>query len=63
MVDVTLIFPSVRAMREFMDVIQAANTEINLRTLTLICDCSEADIKLARETFGARVVESKPKEN
>ena len=52
---VTLIFPSLRQLWDFAQAIHANSIEIISTTCTLICDCKEADIQLAKEKYGAVV--------
>lgn len=53
---VTLCFPTIKSLWSFIDLIDVKYTEVNLRTISLICDCSEADLLLAVRDFGATVV-------
>lgn len=55
---VTLIFPSLRHLWEFAQAIQVNSIEIIAKTSTLICDCKDADVQLAKEKYGAVVREN-----
>ena len=54
---VTLKFPDMGQLSEFLEVTKTVNYGVNHTTFTLICQLSEADIDLAREGFHAEVVE------
>ena len=54
---VTLVFPTIKALWSFIDLIDVRYTEVNVRTVTLICDCSEADLVLAVRDFGGYISE------
>ena len=52
---VTLVFPTLHQLWDFAQAIRANTTEINSTTRTLICDCNDEDITLAKEKYGAVV--------
>ena len=54
---VTLVFPAIKLLWSFIDQIDVKYTEVNIRTISLICDCSEADLVLAIRDFKASVVD------
>ena len=54
---VTLVFPTIKALWSFIDLIDVKYTEVNIRTISLVCDCSDADLELAKRDFGATVEE------
>jgi len=56
MITVTLCFPTIKALWSFIDLIDVKYTEVNIRTISLICDCSEADLLMAVRDFGATFV-------
>ena len=56
MVTVTLCFPTIKSLWSFIDLIDIKYQEVNLRTISLRCDCSEADLLLAVRDFGATVI-------
>ena len=49
-------FPSENQLHAFVDLLGGKYTEINVRTLMLICECTSNDIQVATSRFGARVV-------
>ena len=53
-----LLFPSEQQLHSFTDRLGGKYTEINIRTLTLICECTSSDLELATSSYGARIVES-----
>jgi hypothetical protein len=59
---VTLHFPNDKSLRYFVSIIRGMPMEISYSTLTLTCDCGEAEIELAEKAFNAKVVEVQPKD-
>ncbi len=53
-----LIFPNLHLLWEFAQTIDARSIEIQTATRTLICDCEDADIALAKNKYHAVVKES-----
>ena len=53
--NVKLLFPDEKQLRRFYMIIESPNVEMNIRTLSLICDCQENEINKAIQTFGAKV--------
>ena len=51
-----LLFPTENALHSFIDLLGGKYTEINVRTLTLICECTSHDIELAVKEFGAKLI-------
>jgi len=49
----TLTFPTEKNMRAFLDTLGSTFTEINFRTMTLICECSEDEADRAQKEYGA----------
>jgi len=52
-----LCFRSVQDLWRFAQFIKVTNIEINTRELTLVCPCSELEIAVAIENFGAVLAE------
>lgn len=52
----TLKFRSVGQLWEFKQTIKAHEVEVNLHKCTLRCNCSEAEVALAVEKFGAVLI-------
>jgi hypothetical protein len=48
-------FPTLKALNDCLQSLGIAYTEVNYRTLTIICECSEADIERAKKNFQATV--------
>ena len=55
---VTLKFPSLPSIWDFMQTINANFVHVNAAKRTLTCDCCEADIELAVKNFDAVVMKS-----
>ncbi|MGN6164827.1 MAG: hypothetical protein ACTHOF_09825 [Flavisolibacter sp.] len=53
---VTLLFKDERDLKRFAMIVSCQWMEMNLPALTLICDCDEAEIELAKNAFRAEVV-------
>lgn len=53
----TLVFSTIKEMQAFVDTLGGHYSEINVRTLTVICLCSEHHIITAIEKYGAQLVE------
>lgn len=53
---VTLKFPSLPAIWDFMQVIQANFVHVNAAKRTLTCDCNEHDIEIAVKNYKAVVM-------
>ena len=53
---VTLKFKSEHAMRAFYESCKVHEAEMNIRTLTILCNCEEKDIELAVNKFDAIVI-------
>jgi hypothetical protein len=51
-----LFFPSEQLLHSFVDLLGGKYTEINVRTLTLICECTSEDLEVATTRFGAKIV-------
>lgn len=54
---VCLQFQSITMLNDFMQVIKNINCEINRQRLTMICEISERELQMAKENFGAQVIE------
>ena len=52
-------FSSVKSLHQFIDTLGGTYTEINLRTITVVCECSEEHVEIATTGFNAKVVEVK----
>lgn len=59
---VTLVFPNLHLLWAFAQHIQSPVVELIPAECRLICECVAADLELARQKFGARIVEDLPKE-
>ena len=57
MLSVTLMFPSIQALKHFSEATTGKYVEININKLTLTCSCSREEIELAVNKFGAKLVE------
>ena len=53
---VTLQFKSESDLRSFFELCKFQEAEMNLRTLTILCNCEEREIELAINAFDAIVV-------
>lgn len=58
---VTLQFNDERDLRRFVQVIHSTISEVNYNTLTLTCNCDDAEIELAKNAFNAELVTSDPR--
>jgi len=56
---VILKFTSAKQLWAFQKIMKATAFEINLKDYTIICDCDETEINLARDTYKAQVEEHK----
>ena len=56
MLKATLQFKDVRDMRRFYLILTGDYIELNARTLTIICECTEKDVELAVSAFNAKVI-------
>ena len=52
---ITLVFPTMYVLWQFKNAIRANRVEINVQLCALTCDCREEEVKLAVETYGAKV--------
>ena len=52
-------FPSVAILHQFLQTLGSTYTEVNMRTISVICECSAADIERAKTVLGAKVTEIK----
>lgn len=57
---VTLRFTDHRDLRRFVQVVSCNYLEINMKELTLICDCDESEIQLAEKGFSATLLSDEP---
>ena len=57
---VTLVFKDIKDMRTFHAMLSGDYMEFNARTLTIVCECEEKEIKLATSAFNATVLENLP---
>jgi hypothetical protein len=48
-----LLFPNENSLRSFADLLGAKYTEMNIKSLTLVCECTHVDIAIAKEEYGA----------
>ena len=53
---ITLVFPSVQDLWEFKSTVQARFVEINIKALTIICECMDVDVELATSRFNAKIL-------
>jgi hypothetical protein len=58
MTAVTLMFPTIQALKQFSEATSGKYVEININKLTLTCTCSRDEIELAVHKFGAKLRES-----
>lgn len=54
---IVLQFPDVYMLWSFAQTLTNNTIEINTRTKTLICDCTDADISQATGKFGAKLID------
>jgi hypothetical protein len=52
----TLVFKTLLDMRRFQATITVHYLEMKSQTLTIVCDCAQADIDRAVRDFGATIV-------
>ena len=57
---VTLQFKTESDLRNFFDTCKLKEAEMNLRNLTILCNCDEREIELAVNAFGAIVIRREP---
>ena len=57
---VTLYFPDVKDLRRFTQIVECSYMEMIADSLTLTCDCGEAEVELAEKGFNAKVVDLWP---
>lgn len=50
---VTLVFPSLHDLWGFVREGKINYLELDIKSFTLVCDCEEADLELAREKYRA----------
>jgi hypothetical protein len=53
--NVSLVFPSLNQLWGFVREAKINYTECISMTLTLVCDCQQSDITLAKEKYGAKM--------
>ena len=53
-----LLFPTEQQLHAFVDLLGGTYTEINVRTLTLVCECTANDIEVAISKFSAKLVDA-----
>ena len=56
---VTLLFQNERDLLRFNQTIRPHYVEVNVRTLTLVCECTSEDIELAVKAFRGKVIETR----
>jgi hypothetical protein len=54
--NVTLLFWEARDLRRFTQIVECSYIEMIEESLTLTCNCEEAEIELAERGFGATVI-------
>jgi len=52
---VTLVFPSLSQLWEFVREAKINYTEFSAADFSLLCNCNQADVELAKEKYGAAV--------
>jgi hypothetical protein len=50
---ITLIFPSLNQLWQFVREAKINYTEFNAVDFSLVCNCNQADVELAKRKFGA----------
>ena len=60
---VTLLFPSMRHLWDFVQEINVSHIEVVTATISLTCNCHEQHIQLAKEKYGARLRKSSTMSN
>ena len=50
---ITLVFPSLNQLWGFVREAKINYSEFNAADFTLLCNCSEADLEVAKEKYGA----------
>jgi len=53
---VTLLFRDERDLRRFTSIVTCTFMEMNVKDLTLVCDCDDDEIELAERAFNAKVL-------
>ena len=53
---VTLKFTDERDLRRFVQIVSCTYLEIDLKFLTLACDCDDKEVELAQKAFTATLV-------
>ena len=48
-------FPTDKLLHDFLQKLGTVYTEVNLRTRSIFCHCSEAQIELAQEEYQAKI--------
>jgi hypothetical protein len=59
MQQITLQFETPQDLAGFRKLVQTSSFEINIRELTMICDCTPSEIAIALKTYGAKVIQNK----
>ena len=60
---VTLVFPSIQALWRFRDRIKTNTVEIIATRRTIICECSDGEVQVAIQEYGAKVEEGETYRN
>ena len=55
---ITIAFKSEADLRRFRSIITVTEYELNFRQLTIECNCEDADIELAINTFSAKIIKT-----
>lgn len=53
---VTFLFNDERDLRRFTMIVSCSYLEMNVKELTLTCDCEDVEVELAEKGFNAKVI-------